>query len=364
MDYLDRSALLGTRLKGSDIDLLVLSPGSNLKYFTGFTDDPLERLILCLVSLHHEPIFVAPKLWRSQIQNESPFQDVRTWLDVDGPEEALAAGLRDIRWSSRRVAVDDGMPVSAFLILQKALPEVEFVPCGGLLSDSRLRKTSDEIRWMRSAARIADDALATVLDRGIVGMTELQVSAALKSEMLLLGADGISFEPIVGSGPNGAVGHHRPGERTIADGDAVILDFGCQKEGYCSDMTRTVICSTCTPEIENVYKIVRDAQEAGVRAVRPGVEAQEIDRIANELVLRSGMGEWHRTGHGIGLDVHEPPYIVKGNESRLEAGMAFSVEPGIYLPGRFGVRIEDVVVVTEKGATSMSTFSHLLMVVG
>lgn len=364
MEYCDRSASLQVRLKSSRADLLVLSPGSNLKYFTGFTENPLERLILCLVSPHHEPAFVAPKLFCSQIQNESPFQDVRTWLDVDGPERALAAGLRDIQWSSKRVIVDDGMPVSAFFMLQRMLPDVEFLSGGDLLSDSRLRKMPDEIELMQHAARIADDVLAAVLDRGIVGLTELQVAATLKSEMLLRGADGISFEPIVAAGPNGAIGHHRPNGRTITNGDVVILDFGCQKEGYCSDMTRTVVCSTCTRDIENVYETVRNAQEATVRAVKPGVEAQEIDRIANDLVLRSGMGEWHRTGHGIGLDVHEPPYIVKGNESRLETGMTFSVEPGIYLLGHFGVRIEDVVVVTERKAESMSMFPHSLMVVG
>lgn len=283
---------------------------------------------------------------------------------MDGPEGALTAGLKDIRWSSKKVLVDDGMPVSAFFMLQRMLPDVDFLSGGDLLSHSRLRKTPDEIELMQRAAHIADDALAAVLDRGIAGLTELLVAAALKSEMLLLGADGISFEPIVAAGPDGAIGHHRPSGRTIKNGDVVILDFGCQKEGYCSDMTRTVVCSTCTRDVESVYETVRNAQEAAVRAVKPGVEAQEIDRIANELVLRSGMGEWHRTGHGIGLDVHEPPYIVKGNESRLETGMTFSVEPGIYLLGRFGVRIEDVVVVTERGAKPMSTFPHSLMMVG
>jgi len=361
MDYQSRIDRLRERMVTVACDLFVLAPGSNLRYFTGFNDDPLERLLLCVLPLDSEPVFVAPKLFQNQIQQESPFQDVRIWLDVDGPGKVLAETLTDLRSRSGKTLVDDRMSMAIFKVLGEALGHNEAASGGEILADLRLCKEPEELDCMKRAAEIADAALERILERGLAGMSEQDVSEALKSEMRSRGANGSSFEPIVGAGPNGATGHHRPGSRRIAVGDAVILDFGCQVEGYCSDMTRTVICSAPSEEVERVYRIVQTAQEAAVAAVRPGMEAQEIDKIANELVLRSGLGERHRTGHGIGLDVHEPPYIGKGQRTVLEEGMTFSVEPGIYLRGRFGVRIEDVVAVTRTGAEPMSGFTRALL---
>lgn len=350
-------------MEQASCDLCVLAPGSMLKYFTGFTEDLLERLLLCLVTPDRDPVFVAPKLFVSQIRSESPFDDVKPWIDTDGPLATLTAAAKASGVRTGRVLVDEGMPLSAFFVLQAALPGSEMIRGGELMAELRMRKNDEEVVAMKRAARIADAALATVLNRGIAGRSELEVALALKSEMVIHGADASSFEPIIGSGPNGAVGHHRPGTRRIGQGDAVIMDFGCRVDGYCSDVTRTVFCSSPSKEMERVYEVVRNAQEAAVKAVQTGVEAQSIDRIANESVLASGMGDWHRTGHGIGLDVHEPPYIVKGNHQLLDDGMTFSVEPGIYLSGRFGVRVEDVVVVTATGQEAMSEFPRSLLVV-
>jgi len=362
MDYKGRLDRLRMRMKLADCGVCALAPGSMLKYFTGFTDDPLERLLLCLVTPDKDPVFVAPKLFVSQIRSESPFGDVRPWGDTEGPLKTLAATVKDARVRRGKVLVDEGMPLSAFFVLQAALPDSEMVRGGEPMAELRILKDPEEVAAMKRAARIADGALAAVLERGIAGHTELEIALALKSEMLGRGAEASSFEPIIGSGPNGAVGHHRPGQRRIGQGDAVIMDFGCRVDGYCSDVTRTVFCSSPPREMEQVYEAVRCAQEAAVKAVRVGVEAQDIDRIANESVLASGMGDWHRTGHGIGLDVHEPPYIVKGNHRPLDGGMTFSVEPGIYLLGRFGVRVEDVVVVTATGQEVMSGFTRSLVV--
>lgn len=362
MDHEGRIERLQERIRLGNYSACVLAPGSTLRYFTGFTDDPLERLLLCLVTPNHQPVFVAPKLFVAQIKRESAFGDVEPWIDTDGPLEALAATAKDLGMRAGRVLVDDAMPVSMFFVLQEALPDSEMVKGGEAIGELRMRKSPEELVAMKRAARIADEALEVVLAKGVVGHTELEIALALKSEMMIHGADASSFEPIIGSGPNGSVGHHRPGERRICHGDAVIMDFGCRVNGYCSDVTRTIFCSSPSKEMEQVYEIVRDAQQTAVASVRPGIEAQEIDSIANEMVLASGMGDWHRTGHGIGLDVHEPPYIVKGNRRLLDVGMAFSVEPGIYLAGRFGVRVEDVVVVTESGTDVMSDFPRSFLV--
>jgi Xaa-Pro aminopeptidase len=179
------------------------------------------------------------------------------------------------------------------------------------------------------------------------------------------GAEGVAFETLVASGPNSALPHYRAGQRRIQAGDVVVLDFGCRVHGYCSDITRTVACEKPSREIEAVYEIVKDAQERAAQAVKPGVAAEEIDRAARAYITRVGYGEHfiHRTGHGIGLEVHEAPYINEGNHLQLEEGMTFSVEPGIYLPGRFGIRLEDIVVVTESGARRLNNCTHDLQVV-
>ncbi|MBA7636541.1 putative dipeptidase PepE [subsurface metagenome] len=180
------------------------------------------------------------------------------------------------------------------------------------------------------------------------------------------GADGIAFKTLVASGPNSALPHHRAGRRRIEQGDVVILDYGCRVQGYCSDITRTVVCKEAAKEIRTVYEIVERAQERAVQAISPGIPAQKLDRTAREEIEKAGYGERfiHRTGHGIGLDVHEAPYITEGNLLELQEGMAFSVEPGIYLPGQFGIRIEDIVAVTQRGAQRMNRCTHTLQVVG
>jgi D-alanyl-D-alanine dipeptidase len=214
----------------------------------------------------------------------------------------------------------------------------------------RAVKDAEELEALRRAARAADAAFADVLGVRFAGRREVEVAADLAEALRAHGHESVEFT-IVGSGPNGASPHHEAGERRIGPGDAVVLDFGGRMAGYCSDITRTVVVGEPEPELERVHAIVRAAQEAGVRAVRPGVPCEAVDAAARAVIEEAGYGAAfvHRTGHGIGLDVHEPPYIVAGNRTPLEPGMTFSVEPGIYLAGRFGVRIEDIVAVTPDG---------------
>jgi Xaa-Pro aminopeptidase len=243
--------------------------------------------------------------------------------------------------------------------LETVLPEATFGLAGDVLGDLRCRKDETELEAMRAAAAVADETVRELRDLGeaVLGTTEAELAEEIEALLESNGGDGASFEVIVGSGPNGAKPHHSHGERTIEAGDPVVLDFGTRVDHYPSDQTRTLVFGGEPGETyREVHDVVREAQQAGVEAVAPGVTAGAVDAATREVIEDAGYGEQfiHRTGHGVGLDVHEEPYIVAGSDRTLEPGMVFSVEPGIYLPGEFGVRIEDLVVVTDDGCERLN----------
>jgi Xaa-Pro aminopeptidase len=260
--------------------------------------------------------------------------------------------------------VTDRTWASHLLALERAAPDRSFVATGEAVPLLRAVKDANEIQRLRAVAHGADAAFADVIELPFAGRAETDVAAELDRLLRDHGHQRVDFT-IVGSGPNAASGHHEPGERRIEPGDAVVMDFGGMRDDYCSDITRTVFVGEPSPEEREVYAIVRAAQQAAFEAVRPGVAAEEVDRAARAVITDAGYGERfvHRTGHGIGLEIHEPPYIVEGNRTPLEAGMTFSDEPGIYLEGRFGVRIEDQVAVTAQGAERLNEASRELTVV-
>ncbi len=348
------------------VDLMALSLGSNMYYLSGFSDEPGERLLLLLVSREGDPIFLVPELYADQVCQTSPFEDMRVWKDADDPTVLLNRIAGDLELGeSPRVLVDDSMWATFLLILEVTLPQADFALASQVMIPLRMRKASDEIQYMEEAGTIADEAFEKILELKVSGMSELELATSLEEAMKENGAEKIAFETLVASGPNSALPHYRAGQRRIEPGDVVILDFGCRIHGYCSDMTRTIVCGEPSNEIQDIYMLVKGTQENAVQAVKPGSEAQAIDRAARGEITQAGYGDQfiHRTGHGIGLDVHEAPYIVEGNDRKLEEGMTFSVEPGIYLSGKFGVRIEDIVIVTETGAKRMNTSTHALQAV-
>jgi Xaa-Pro aminopeptidase len=250
------------------------------------------------------------------------------------------------------------------LKLQDAAGDTEWISASELLGGLRSVKDGHEVDLLKRAARYADEAYLRILRTRIETRTERDVARQLEELLVEHGHEQVTFT-IVGSGPNGASPHHEPGSREIHRGDAVVMDFGGRSGRYCSDISRTVVVGEPPPEFTHVYEVVREAQEEAFRAVAPGVPAEDVDRAAREVIERSGYGNLfvHRTGHGIGLDEHEPPWIVEGNRQRLESGMCFSIEPGIYLPDRFGIRIEDIVTVTDQGATRLNHAPRDLQVV-
>lgn len=320
-------------------------------------------MLLLLFPREGEPCFIAPQLYEDQLRRDTPVVDLRIWHDGEDPTRVLRDALREKAPRARRVLVEDRMWASSLLSLLAARPDVQVDLASTVLAELRVRKDDEELELLRRAAAIVDETFEWVCGERIAGMTELELAGAIEAEMRQRGAEGIAFETLVASGPNGALPHHRAGSREIRRGDVVILDYGCRVGGYHSDITRTVVCGRPEEdEVSEVYQRVREAQRRAVAAVCSGVPAQAIDRTARSLISESGYGERfiHRTGHGIGLEVHEPPYIVEGNVRPLEAGMTFSVEPGVYLPGRFGIRIEDIVAVTPQGVESLNRCGHEL----
>lgn len=354
------------KLKEKNIGGMILFPSSNQYYLTGFKTHPGERLLLTIIPTDGEPFFIAPKLYESQVKAQSWIKEIVTWVDDDNPYEIFKRTLEGRSLDDKTFLVDDTMFASQLLSIIKAVPKAKFESMGDMLSDFRLIKSQDEIEKIRLASKIVDEVLEVVKKNVRAGMTEIEVAALMEYEMRKRGSEGPSFETIVGSGTNSALPHYNAGERELAEGDFVVLDFGGTYKGYCSDTTRTISIGSATEEMKKVYNIVKEAQEIGVKTARPGIKAKEIDKAVRDYITERGYGEYftHRTGHGLGLEVHEEPYISSLGETILKPGMVFSIEPGIYIEGKFGVRIEDIVVVTEDGCERLNNHPRELAEIG
>ncbi|MCA1727735.1 MAG: Xaa-Pro peptidase family protein [Actinobacteria bacterium] len=341
---------------------LIVTPSADLTYLTGYDPPPLERLTALVIRPGTDPILIVPELERSRAEaaDTAELAEIVTWRDGEEPYSVVAKLVR----SAERVGASDRMWATHLLPLQAAAADIAFEPASNVLSPLRAVKDGDEIEALRRAARGADDAYHRILGGRFEGAREEEIAERLGGFLTDAGHDQVTFT-IVATGPNGASPHHEPGGRTILAGDAVVMDFGGRVGGYCSDVTRTVAVQRGPRDFDHVYSIVAEAQEAAFQAVKPGVPAEEIDMAAREIIHMSGYADRfiHRTGHGIGLEEHEPPYIVTGNKQPLEPGMCFSIEPGIYMEGEFGVRIEDIVTVTDTGAQRLNHAPRDLQVV-
>ena len=341
---------------------LIVGPSPDLFYLTGYEPIPLERLTALVLRPDREHVLVVPELERP-LAESAPGGDVVAmsgWIDGADPYTLVA----DLLPPEGRVAVGDRLWASHLLGLQGARPGVAFSPGSPVIGRLRSVKGPDELDALRHAGRAADETFRQIVQLPFVGRREEEVAADLARLLVEHGHTTADFT-IVGSGPNAASPHHEPGGRTIVPRDTVVMDFGGRLGGYWSDTTRTVAVVEPIEGLEEVYPVVRDAQSAAVDAVRPGATAGSIDAVARDAIEAAGYGDRfiHRTGHGIGLELHEPPYLVAGDETVLEPGVTFSVEPGIYLPGRLGVRIEDIVAVTEDGVERLNRSSRELMIV-
>jgi Xaa-Pro aminopeptidase len=366
--YAARLAAAGEATAAARVSALLIGVGSDLRYLTGYEAMPLERLTLLVVRPTETPVIVVPRLERGAAEAGLRTEvRIETWDETDDPYALATAGLA----GADRVAVSDTMLAMHLLRLQAALgPGTAFELASGVLRSLRMVKDADEITLLRLAAEAADRVVARIAAGRLIGRTEAEVAAEVREQLIAEGHEEAHFA-IVGSGPNSASPHHEASERVIQAGEPIVLDIGGTLGGYGSDITRTLWVTGGDPangpdeRFRHLFNVLFTAQAAGTAAVRPGVACEAIDAAARAPIEAEGYGAafFHRTGHGIGLEGHEDPYLVAGNDLPLAEGMAFSVEPGIYFPGEYGARIEDIVVCGPDGPEILNQAPRELYIV-
>ena len=375
--YADRLGRARETLGRRGAAALLIGTGADLRYLTGYVAMPLERLTMLALAVDGPATLVAPRL-EAMAAAESPaahagLVEIAAWDETDDPHAIVAQRLRpqlDRTASDARLLVSDTLWAMHVLALQEALPGRAFGLATEVMRELRMRKDPEEVALLRLAAHAADRVMMAIAHGPLIGRTEAEVSAEIAERLRDEGHDFGEFG-IVASGPNAASPHHHPGDRRIAAGEPVVFDLGGPLGGYKSDTTRTVWvagpgrASGPDEEFLRVYDLVKQANEAATNAVRPRAECADLDGVARDVITAGGYGEQflHRTGHGIGLETHEDPYLVGGSPDTLAEGTAFSIEPGIYLEGRYGVRIEDIVVCGPSGPDVLNESTRELLVV-
>lgn len=344
------------------VDALLLSVGSDLPWLTGYAAMPLERITLLVLRGDADATLLIPEIEEARVTPRPELFSIRAWGETDDPI-ALAS---EVVGSRRRLAVSDRIWGTFLLDLQAAMSGATWSRSSTVMASLRVHKDAAELDALRRAGAAADRVAAQLLAGKVplIGRSEAEVARDLGDLLIAEGHERVNFL-IVGGGPNSASPHHEPGSRTIGAGESVLCDFGGAVDGYCSDISRTVFTGPPPGEYRDIYEVVKEAQAAGRKAVATGTPCEDVDRVARDIIEAAGYGEWfiHRLGHGVGLDEHEDPYLVRGNVEPLAPGHVFSVEPGIYIPGRWGVRIEDVMAVTESGVEALNQADHELVVV-
>jgi Xaa-Pro aminopeptidase len=349
-----RLAKVQSLLRVGGIDAMVVTPGANLRYLSGYAGDPATERITCLVVAAHAPaVMLAPVLEVPLVRSSVTDIDVVEWSETDDAIDVLASLLPA---QVERLAVDERMWAARSLALRERSPLVEQVNAAPVMRELRMRKSAAEVESLQAAAAAIDSVHASMGEWLRAGRTEREVGSDIADAILSAGHRTVDFV-IVASGPNGASPHAEVSDRVVQPGEPVVVDIGgTMPDGYCSDSTRVYVIGDPPADFVTSYNVLLNAQRAQCDAVAPGITARELDAIGRDVIADAGYAElfFHRTGHGIGLDTHEDPYIVDGSEVSLEAGMAFSIEPGIYHAGAYGARIEDIVVCTDDGGERLN----------
>lgn len=363
--YIDRLARARASMEANGVDTLLVSVGSDLPYLTGYEAMPLERLTMLVVPRDGEATLVIPRLEAPRVAEQPGAFTLRPWNETDDPVAIVAslvgrpavAAVGDTMWARFLVELLGHWPSD----------RTRYVRGTEVMNELRMRKDAAEIAALQAAGAAADRVAAQLHagDIPLAGRSEAEVSADISARLLAEGHDVVNFA-IVAAGENAASPHHHPGARVIREGELVLCDFGGTMAGYCSDITRCVYLGTPTAEVVDAYAVLHASHAAGVAAGVVGAACQDVDRAARKVITDAGYGEYfiHRTGHGIGMEAHEDPYMVEGNSLPIAAGHAFSVEPGIYVEGKWGMRLEDIVVATADGPLSMNHANHQLVTLG
>jgi Xaa-Pro dipeptidase len=360
---------LNAALRTSDLEAVILNPGPTLTHLTGLHFHLMERPVVLLFAKDQDPAIVLPELELQKVAS-LPYK-LQVFPYPENPSEwdnAFRKAARALNLDGKRIGVEPRqLRLLEFRHVKAGAPESDYPDASDVLSGLRLRKDRDEVEAMRRAVKIAQDALEATIPLIKIGMTEKELSSELVVQLLRQGSEPeMPFAPIVSGGPNGANPHASPSDRKLQAGDLLVVDWGATHDGYISDLTRTFAVGEVDDEYKKIHEIVQEANAAGRAAGKPGVPCANVDKAARDVIEGAGYGVYftHRTGHGIGMEGHEEPYMRGDNMQLLEPGMAFTVEPGIYLPNRNGVRIEDNVVITETGADVLSDMPREIRVVG
>lgn len=357
---------ISTYLKKHNIDAAFITTPDNVFYVSGFRSNPHERLLGVLILQDAEPLMILPQMEVPDAKNAGWNFDVVGHQDTDQPWQLLKQAIENKKITPSQIAIEKShMTVERLEAIQELYPDVTFTRLDDQLNSMRVVKDANELAILREAAAYADYAIEVGVSEIAEGKTELEILTAIELALKKKGISHMSFDTMVLSGPKTASPHGKPGDRKIQKGDLVLFDLGVIYKGYCSDITRTVAFGEPSTKQKEVYETVRKAEQAAVDAVKPGVKAMELDKIARDIITEAGYGEFftHRLGHGLGISVHEFPSVTGNNEMELIEGMVFTIEPGIYDPSITGVRIEDDVVVTKDGVEVLTKYPKELVIV-
>jgi len=353
-------------MREAGLDALALIPGPNHRYLTGAEHYVLERPIVTFYAPGDEPIAVIPELEIPLFERHPTPAALISYTDAEGYEGAFRAALERMAAGGKTIGVE-GLHMRFFEgeVIRQSAPDASVVDATEALAELRMHKDEGEVALLRRAIDISERALQAMFDELRVGMSEIEAAANLENHIKALGGDGLSFGTILHAGANTPLPHSGPLDYRIQHGDPLIVDFGATFGGYCADITRTVFVGAVSEAQREFYALAQRANEAGRQAARPGVTCESVDVAARQVFIDAGCEDLirHRTGHGLGMEAHEAPYIVIGNKRALEPGMVFTIEPGIYRMGDIGVRIEDNMLITEDGAESLTTFQRELLIV-
>lgn len=361
-DYVARIAKVRAAMVAKQVDAALLSVGHDLPYLSGYFAMPLERLTMLVIPQSGEVTMVVPRLEVARVTPQPGVFSITAWGETENPVAIVAKLLGN----AKSIAIGDQMWARFLVELLPLVPGAKFVRAVDVVGSLRMSKDASEIAALKAAGAAAD-RVATQLHSGqipLIGRTEAQVSADISARLIAEGHDVVNFA-IVAAGENAASPHHHAGSRVITKNEIVLCDFGGTMNGYCSDITRCVYTGKPAPDVAAAYEVLVASQSAGVAAGVVGAACQDVDAASRKIIEAAGFGEYfvHRTGHGIGMEAHEEPYMVSGNTLPIAAGHAFSVEPGIYIAGKWGMRLEDIVVATNAGPVSMNTVNHALVTV-
>lgn len=359
---------LNKQVLAHGFDGIALVPGPNMVYLSGIHAHLSERPIVFFIPADDDPAIIIPTLEASKARAAGILEDrIFNWSDEEGYTSAFQRACAQLELSDYLLGVEAlHMRILELELLQRYAPGLTTSHVEPVMTALRIVKDETELASMQKAAEVAEKAIHNLLPRIKIGQTEKQIAAMLVEELVEAGSEGSPFGPIVSSGGNAGSPHAVPTNRPIQEGELLVIDYGAIIDGYPSDITRTFAVGEVEPEFARIHEIVRAANEAAKEIARPGATGQELDRAAREVIDDSGYGPYfiHRTGHGLGLEIHEPPYIVETNDEPLEVGSVFTIEPGIYLPERAGVRIEDDVVITDTGSRSLTSYPREMIRVG